>query len=87
MFGAGQNTIAVQVMRYCDGSYLEDQDMWLLSGIQRDVILYSKPQVCLEDYIVRTVLDNRYEDGDLHIEAQITHVPGTECLFRRSDAV
>ena len=40
---AGQNTIAVQVMRYSDGSYLEDQDMWLLSGIQRDVILYSKP--------------------------------------------
>jgi len=73
---AGQNTIAVQVMRYSDGSYLEDQDMWLLSGIQRDVILYSKPPVCLEDYIVRTELDNRYEDGVLYIEAQITTVPG-----------
>jgi beta-galactosidase len=73
---AGQNTIAVQVMRYCDGSYLEDQDMWLLSGIQRDVILYSKPEVCLEDYIVRTGLDDRYEDATLHIEAQITPVAG-----------
>ena len=71
----GQNTLAVQVMRYCDGSYLEDQDMWLLSGIQRDVILYSKPPVCLEDYIVRTGLDNRYEDGILYIESQITPVP------------
>jgi len=69
---AGQNTLAVQVMRYCDGSYLEDQDMWLLSGIQRDVILYSKPQIGLEDYTVRTLLDNRYEDAILHIEAQIT---------------
>ena len=73
---AGRNTIAVQVMRYSDGSYLEDQDMWLLSGIQRDVILYSKPQICLEDYIVRTVLDNRYEDGVLQVEAQITTTPG-----------
>ena len=73
---AGLNTLAVQVMRYSDGSYLEDQDMWLLSGIQRDVILYNKPRVSLEDYTVRTELDNRYEDGVLHIEAQITTVPG-----------
>ena len=72
----GQNTLAVQVMRYCDGSYLEDQDMWLLSGIQRDVILYSKPQICLEDYTVRTALDNRYEDATLYIDAQITTTPG-----------
>jgi beta-galactosidase len=71
---AGQNTLAVQVMRYSDGSYLEDQDMWLLSGIQRDVILYSKPRVNLQDYVVRTLLDNRYEDAILHIEAQITHL-------------
>ena len=71
----GQNTITVQVMRYCDGSYLEDQDMWLLSGIQRDVILYRKPRVCLQDYIVRTELDNRYEDAILHIQAQISPLP------------
>jgi beta-galactosidase len=73
---AGENTVAVQVMRYCDGTYLEDQDMWLLSGIQRDVILYSKPRVALEDYLVRTPLDNRYEHGTLRIEAQITAVEG-----------
>ncbi|HEU0297263.1 MAG TPA: glycoside hydrolase family 2 TIM barrel-domain containing protein, partial [Anaerolineales bacterium] len=73
---AGQNTLAVQVMRYSDGSYLEDQDMWLLSGIQRDVILYNKPPVSLEDYTVRTGLDNRYKDGVLNVEAQITTVPG-----------
>lgn len=72
----GENVLAVQVMRYCDGSYLEDQDMWLLSGIQRDVILYSKPAICIEDFSVRTLLDNRYEDGDLKIEALVT--PGTE---------
>ena len=73
---AGENTLAVQVMRYSDGSYLEDQDMWLLSGIQRDVILYSKPRVALEDYSVRTLLDSRYEDATLFIETQITPVAG-----------
>jgi beta-galactosidase len=71
----GLNTLAVQVMRYCDGSYLEDQDMWLLSGIQRDVILYSTPQVSIQDYVVRTELDSCYQDAILHIEAQITQLP------------
>ena len=71
---AGQNTLAVQVMRYSDGSYLEDQDMWLLSGIQRDVILYTKPRISLEDYFVRTTLDNRYEDATIQVEAQLTNV-------------
>ncbi len=78
---AGRNTIAVQVMRYSDGSYLEDQDMWLLSGIQRDVILYNKPRICLEDFSVRTLLDNRYEDASLSIDAQITTTPGLNAYF------
>lgn len=67
-----ENTLALQVMRYCDGSYLEDQDMWLLSGIQRDVVLYSKPAVCVEDFTVRTLLDDRYEDADLQIDVLVT---------------
>jgi beta-galactosidase len=70
----GENTLAVQVMRYSDGSYLEDQDMWRLSGIQRDVILYSKPQVYLRDYQVRTCLDDAFEDAVLEIEACIPRV-------------
>jgi beta-galactosidase len=73
----GENTLAVQVMRYSDASYLEDQDMWLLSGIQRDVILYSKPLVCLEDFTVRTLLDDRYEDARLQIDALVTRNPDT----------
>ena len=71
----GENTLAVQVMRYCDGSYLEDQDMWLLSGIQRDVILYSKPPVALRDFKVETRLDERFEHAVLHIEAEIDRNP------------
>ena len=71
---AGDNVLAVQVMRYSDGSYLEDQDMWLLSGIQRDVTLYSKPRVHLEDFRVRTLLDDRYEHATLAVDAWVTRV-------------
>jgi len=71
---SGQNTLAAQVMRYSDGSYLEDQDFWLLSGIQRDVILYSKPKMHLRDFTVRTLLDDRRENAVLEIEAFIPRV-------------
>ena len=71
----GLNVLSAQVMRYCDGSYLEDQDMWLMSGIQRDVFLYSKPPVCLQDFHVRTHFDTAYLDSTLTIEAFASDVP------------
>lgn len=67
----GKNLLAAQVMRYSDGSYLEDQDFWLLSGIQRDVILYSKPRVHLRDFTVRTFLEDACDHATLAIEAFI----------------
>ncbi len=77
---SGENTLAVQVMRYSDGSYLEDQDFWLLSGIQRDVILYSKPKVCLKDFTVRTLFDESHENAELWVEAQVTRAMERESL-------
>jgi beta-galactosidase len=71
----GENLIAARVMRYCDGSYLECQDFWRMSGIQRDVVLYSKPPVFLEDFAVRTVLDKDYRGATLEIETRITKNP------------
>ena len=71
----GVNTLAVQVMRYSDGTYLECQDMWRMSGIQRDVIIYSKPYICLEDFTIRTVFDEQYKDATLYVEALITRNP------------
>ncbi len=68
----GENRIAAQVMRYCDGSYLECQDFWRMSGIQRDVLLYSKPPVCLEDFAVRTWLDGAGGDARLEVEVRLT---------------
>ena len=61
-------------MRYSDGFYLEDQDMWHMSGIQRDVWLISKPRVYLRDFTVRAMLDAHYRDGLVEIEAYIPRV-------------
>lgn len=72
----GENTIAVQVLRYCDGTYLEDQDYWQMSGIQRDVFLYAKPAVHLRDFSVRTTFDASYQDATLAISAYIAPTTG-----------
>ncbi|MEE3018534.1 MAG: sugar-binding domain-containing protein, partial [Pseudomonadota bacterium] len=57
---AGENDLAVMVLRLCDGSYLEDQDMWNLSGIYRSVYLLSKPNTHLSDVRVTATLDEHY---------------------------
>lgn len=74
---AGGNTLAVQVMRYCDGTYLEDQDYWQMSGIQRDVYLYSKPATtAIRDFAVSTVFDAAYTDATLSVATYVT--PGAD---------
>ncbi|QQE77951.1 glycoside hydrolase family 2 TIM barrel-domain containing protein [Alicyclobacillus sp. SO9] len=72
----GRNTLAVQVMRWCDGSYLEDQDYWYLSGIYRSVQLYSKPKMRIQDIKVFTLLDDNYHDADLVVYAYVNKIPG-----------
>lgn len=65
------NTLAVEVIRWSDGSYLEGQDYWRLSGIYRDVYLYAVPKVHIEDFYVQTLLDEKYEDATLQIDFNI----------------
>lgn len=67
----GVNQLAVEVYRWSDGSYLEDQDMWRLSGIFRDVSLYATPQVRIRDFTVRTDLDEEYQDAELIIHPEL----------------
>jgi len=67
----GRNTVAVQVFRWCDGSYMEDQDFWRLSGIYRDVYLFATPRVHIRDFFVNTDLDENYEDATLTIDAEL----------------
>jgi len=61
----GQNDLAVEVYRWCDGSWVEDQDMWRLSGIERDVYVYALPTVSVWDYKLVSGLQNNYRDGSL----------------------
>ncbi len=67
----GKNTLAAEVYRYTDGTYLEDQDMWSLCGIYREVYLYSEPKTCLRDFFVKTELVNNYTDADLTMDLLI----------------
>jgi len=67
----GTNRIAVKVVRWSDGTYLEDQDMWRFSGIYRSVYLFSTPKVHIRDFFVRTDLDNNYKDAELIIDAKV----------------
>ena len=68
---AGENLLAAQVFRWSDGSYLEDQDTWRLSGIYRDVFLYSTPALRISDFGVRTDLDEAYRDATLLVRPRL----------------
>ncbi len=67
----GKNTLAVEVYRWSDGAWLENQDMIDLSGIFRDVYLYSTPDVHLNDFKIETDLDESYEDATLKINGDV----------------
>lgn len=70
---AGENKIAVEVYRWCDASWLEDQDFWRMSGIFRDVYLYATPLLHIEDFFVKTELDADYRDANLTIDAKVVN--------------
>ncbi len=67
----GKNTLAVKVYRFSNGSYFECQDFWRLSGIERDVVLYSKPALNIYDYEVRAGLDKTYKNGAFAIKVKL----------------
>jgi len=69
------NILAVQAFRYSDASYLEDQDKWRLSGIYRDVTLVARNPVHIRDFFVQASLDDRYEDGLLNVELELSRAP------------
>jgi beta-galactosidase len=74
----GKNTIAVQVFRWSDGSYLEDQDHWRMSGIHREVLLLAQPKVNISDFFVRTRLDDAYENAVLQIRPKVKVTDGID---------
>ena len=69
----GNNTIAVEAYRWSTGSYLEDQDFWSLSGIQRDVGLYARPRTRVRDFFVHAGLADQYRNGTFEVEIKLSN--------------
>ena len=74
----GTNTIAAQIYRWSDGSYLEDQDFWRISGIEREVFLYTTPKRHLRDVFARSTLDESYTNGELDVDVEVLDYDGAE---------
>jgi len=73
----GENSLALRVYRWSDGSFLEDQDMWFLSGIFRDVYLFSTPGVHIRDFWARPELDAQYRDAVLQLRVHVKNYTAT----------
>jgi beta-galactosidase len=67
----GNNTLAVEVYRWSDGSYLEDQDFFRLSGIQRSVFLHARPKTYISDFFAVGDIENNYKDGLLKLDVSL----------------
>jgi beta-galactosidase len=67
----GKNTVAVEVYQYSSGTWLEDQDMWRLHGIFRNVTVWSAPQTHIRDFFVKTDLDAQYKDATVEVVAKV----------------
>jgi beta-galactosidase len=78
----GKNNIAVEVYRYCDGSYLECQDFFRLSGIQRSVWLHARPKTFIRDYYARSSLINDYSDGLLNLTVELANYDRKPAVVR-----
>ncbi len=83
----GENKLAVEVYRWSDASWLEDQDFWRLSGIFRDVYLYTTPITHIADFKVLTNLDGDFENAELHIQAKVTNYDGLSKAHTDVEAV
>ena len=76
----GENTIAVQVLRWSDASYMEDQDFWRLSGMDRDVYLFAKSKVAIHDFTIISDLENNYKDGVFNVDLELENATNSESI-------
>lgn len=80
------NLLALQVMRWCDGSYFEDQDFWRLTGIAREVYLYARPKAHITDIFATPDLDGAYRNGSLDVQVETAQATGKTLTIRLEDA-
>ena len=74
----GKNLLAVQIYRWHDGSYMEDQDFWRLTGIERDVFLQAYPKLTIWDFFLKSGLDKTYKNGDFQATVDLRAFEGNE---------
>lgn len=74
----GQNTVTAEVLRYSDGSYLECQDFWRVSGLERDVFIYTLPNIQISDFEVNAIPNGTFTSGLLSIKAQVNNLSQAE---------
>lgn len=83
----GENTVAIEVFRWSAGAYFECQDFWRLSGIERDVYLYSTPATYISDFTARTTLINNYTDGNLQLAVNVEGSTPSRVSYTLYDAL
>lgn len=83
---SGENLIAMQIMRWCDGSYLEDQDFWRFTGIAREVYLYARPKTHIEDISFTQDLTDNYTTGQLKFNVKVANAKNTKVKATLAEA-
>ena len=68
---AGNNQVSIQVYRFSDGSYLEGQDTWRISGLERDVSIYARDKIRIDDFTIKASLNDSYSEGIFSIDIDI----------------
>ena len=69
----GKNVLSVQIHRFSDASYLECQDFWRISGFERDVYVYARPKLHIEDFFAQTPLDKTYQHGEFNLDVDVAN--------------
>ena len=78
---AGKNILTLKIFRWCTGSYLECQDFWRMSGIERDVYIWSQPKTGLQDFRVVSTLDDKYKNGIFRLETDIKNTADNDAVL------
>lgn len=78
----GKNILAIQIHRWSDGTYLECQDFWRISGLERDVYVYTLPKAYISDIFAKTPLDSSYKNGLLELNVDVAYPENSKDSYR-----
>ena len=83
---AGKNSLVLKIFRWSTGAYLECQDFWRISGIERDVFLFSQPKTHIQDFLVQSTLDDTYKNGIFKLSIDVVESQGATAAYELLDA-